>query len=80
MANFTQQPILVNNTAIIGESKTNMASNTSNYTNGMTAIITPRSGQTNISNVRFYNYPVGSLALKVCDQCDNPKIFTNVGT
>jgi len=80
VANFTKQPVLVINSVIIGTSQTNMASDPTNYSLGMSSVITPRSGQTNFSNIRFYNYPTGSIVFKICDQCDNPDIFTNVGT
>lgn len=80
MANFTKEMVSVNNCAIIGQSINNMESNQSNYTNGMAAVITPRSGQTNITNTRFYNYPVGSTAIVTCSMCDDIDLFTNIGT
>jgi hypothetical protein len=57
-----------------------MASDTTNYTSGMAAVITPRTGQSNITNTRFYNYPVGSIAIITCSHCDEKKLFTNRGT
>lgn len=46
----------------------------------MAGIITPRSGISNFSNIRFYNYPEGSIAFVTCSKCDDKKLFTNVGT
>lgn len=80
IANFTREMVSVNNCAIIGQSQNNVESDTSNYTNGMAAIITPRSGQTNITNTRFYNYPAGSTAIKTCSMCEDIDLFTNLGT
>jgi len=46
----------------------------------MSAAITGRSGVTKFSNVRFYNYPAGSLLFQTCRLCDDPDRYTNVGT
>lgn len=80
MANFTKQPVVLTNSVIIGQSKTNAAANTKNYSLAMSAVITPRTGQSNFSNIRFYNYPSGSVALTICSKCDSHLSFTNVGT
>ncbi len=80
VANFTKEMPSVTNSIIIGQSQTNMASVTTNYTSGMAGAITPRSGQSNITNTRFYNYPAGSVILKTCSICDNLELFTNLGT
>lgn len=72
--------VSVNNCAIIGQSVNNVEADTSNYTKGMAAVITPRTGQTNITNTRFYNYPVGSTAIITCSMCDDIDLFTNLGT
>lgn len=80
MANFTRDMPSVNNSIIIGQSQTNMANSTVNYTNGMAGAITPRSGQSNITNTRFYNYPAGSVMFKTCAFCDDSELFTNLGT
>jgi hypothetical protein len=80
LANFTKEAPLLNNSAIIGKSTNNANSNNTNYTNGMSAIITGRSGTYNISNVRIYNYPTGSLMLQTCRYCDNLGMYTNLGT
>lgn len=79
-ANFTREMVSVNNCAIIGQSQTNVAADTSNYTNGMAAVITPRTGQSNITNTRFYNYPAGSIAIITCSHCEVLDLFTNLGT
>lgn len=72
--------VSVNNCAIIGQSQNNQVADQTNYTNGMAGVITPRSGQTNITNTRFYNYPSGSIAFITCAKCDDKMIFTNLGT
>ena len=46
----------------------------------MTGAITGRSGSYNLSNVRFHNYPAGSVVLKTCRFCDSPTKYTNLGT
>lgn len=71
---------MVINSAIIGMSISNKAVVTTNYTNGMSAVITPRSGVTKFSNIRFYRYPVGSVLFRTCRLCDDPLKYTNVGT
>lgn len=69
LANFTKEMVSVDNCAIIGMSQTNAESDTSNYTKGMAGVITPRSGQSNVTNTRFYNYPAGSIMFITCSQC-----------
>ena len=80
VANFTKEMSSVTNSIIIGQSQTNMASDTTNYTLAMAGAITPRSGQVNISDTRFYNYPAGSIMIQTCSICDNLELFTNLGT
>ena len=80
MANFTKTAPVVRNTAIIGVSSSNANTNTTNYTNGMAGAITGKTGVYNLSNIRFYNYPPGSILLKTCRFCDDPLKYTNLGT
>jgi hypothetical protein len=80
VANFTQQPPSINNSVIIGKSTTNYASNTINYTSGMSAVITGRTGSYLIQNTDFNGYPSGSLFLQTCKLCDDPDFYTNTGT
>lgn len=80
LANFTKEMVSVNNCAIIGQSQTNMAADTTNYTSGMAAVITPRTGFSNFTNTRFYNYPAGSVVFVVCSKCDDVMFFNNLGT
>lgn len=61
-------------------SKTNAHSDKTNYTNGMSGAMTGRSGVTNISNVRFYSFPTGSIMFQICVLCDDLLKYTNVGT
>ena len=61
-------------------STTNAHNDTTNYTSGMAAAITGRSGSWNFSNIRFYNYPEGSVMFKTCRFCDDPLEYTNLGT
>ena len=46
----------------------------------MSAFITGKTGRYNISNVRVYHFPSGSLVLKTCRFCDDPLKYTNLGT
>jgi hypothetical protein len=46
----------------------------------MSAIITGRSGTHNITNVRVYNYPFGSVMMQTCRFCDDIDLYTNLGT
>ena len=81
LANFTATPPGVVNSAIIGMSNTNAAANTSNYTNGgMTALMAGRTGQFNFTNIRIYNYPVGSVVMQTGRLNDDPLKFTNLGS
>ena len=80
LSNFTMQPPTVTNSFIVGQSFTNAASNTTNYTSGMSGAITGRSGVTKLDNIRFYNFPVGSVLFQTCKLCDNPDFYTNLGT
>ena len=80
MANFTKEPPQVTNSAIIGKSTGNAHSNPVNYTKGMSAIITGRTGQYNLTNIRAYNYPAGSILIQTCSMCDDLDLYTNVGT
>lgn len=42
-------------------------------------IVTPRSGQANISNTRFYNFPKGSSVIVTCSKCNDTSYFSNLG-
>jgi hypothetical protein len=53
-------------------------SNASVY-NGNTGIITPRSGATRYTDIRFYNFPAQTTILKTCSFNDNPELFTTRG-
>ncbi len=46
----------------------------------MAAVITPRTGQSNITNTRFYHYPTGSIAFVTCSFCDDLLLYTNKGS
>lgn len=61
-------------------SNTNAHSNQTNYTSGMSGVITGKTGIYNLSDIRFFNYPAGSLMFQVCRFCDDPLKFTNLGT
>ena len=80
VANFTKVPPVIKNSAIIGMSNTNAHSNTTNYTSGMSGAITGKSGVFNLSNIRFYNYPAGSLMFQVCRFCDDKLKYTVLGS
>lgn len=61
-------------------SNTNVNADQTNYTNGMTAITTGKTGQFVLTNITFFNYPSGSLVLQTCRFCDDPLEYTNLGT
>ena len=42
-------------------------------------ILTPRTGLSNLSNVRFYNFSTTSLVLATCSGCDSANYMTNLG-
>jgi hypothetical protein len=67
--------VSVNNSIIIGQSQTNFGNNT-NY-NGMIGVITPRTGQSNLTNARFYNFPISTTSIATCSKCN--QYLTNVG-
>jgi hypothetical protein len=80
LANFTQTPPGVFNSVIIGQSIGNQAADPINYTKStMNAIMTGRTGQFNFSNIRIYNYPVGSLLMQTGRLNDDPLKFINLG-
>ena len=45
--------------------------------NGANGVIGPRTGQWNMSNIRFYNFPATTTILETCSKCKN--LFTNTG-
>jgi hypothetical protein len=80
IANMTKEPPALINSVIIGMSTTNAHPNTSNYTNGMSAAITGRTGTYKLSNIKFHNFPAGSVLFQTCRFCDNLLKYTNLGT
>lgn len=80
IANYTKEPPVFRNSAIIGVSSSNAHSNVTNYTSGMSAAITGRTGTYSLLNVRIYNFPQGSVLLQTCRFCDNLLKYTNLGT
>ncbi len=80
VSNYTKEPPTVRNSAIIGMSTSNAHSNITNYTSGMSAAITGRTGAHKLSNIRFYNYPAGSVLFQTCRFCDDLLKYTNLGT
>ena len=45
----------------------------------MAGAITGKTGRYSLSDVRFYNYPSGSVLMKTCRFCDDPLKYTNLG-
>ena len=81
VANFTKEPPIIQNSVIVGMSKTNAHSDTTNYTNGlMTAATTGKSGLFKLDNIRIFNFGAGTVLIKTCRFCDDPLKFTNLGT
>jgi hypothetical protein len=46
----------------------------------MSGAITGKTGVYNISDVRFYNYPTGSVLFRTCRFGDDKLKYTNLGT
>lgn len=80
IANMTKEAPGLTNSVIIGMSVNNAHSDTTNYTNGMAAAITGRTGTYKLSNIKVYNFPAGSIFLQTCRFCDNLLKYTNLGT
>lgn len=78
-ANFTREMVSVNNSIVIGQSQLNFNVSSSNFTN-MVGVITPRTGQSNLTYVRFYNFPSQTTSVITCAKCYIYNYFTNVGT
>lgn len=72
--------VSVDNSIIVGKTVSNPSPDGSNYTKGMAGVITPRTGESNITNTRFYYYPVGSIAFITCSHCDDILLYTNKGS
>lgn len=72
--------VSVDNSIIVGKTISNPSADGSNYTKSMAGVITPRTGQTNITNTRFYYYPTGSIAFITCAHCDDLLLYTNKGS
>jgi hypothetical protein len=70
--------VSINNSVFIGQSQLNFYANATNYTN-MIGVITPRTGQSNLTNVRFYNFPSQTTSIATCSKCNQNTYFTNVG-
>jgi hypothetical protein len=45
----------------------------------MAGVITPRTGQINFTDVRFYNFPQQTTSIITCSKCSNNNYLTNVG-
>jgi hypothetical protein len=71
--------VSVNNSIVIGQSQLNFDINSLNFT-GMAGVITPRTGQSNLTNVRLYNFPSSTASVVTCAKCNIQQYFTNVGT
>lgn len=69
----------MSNSIFVGKSQLAINSNLKTYTS-MAGVITPRTGQSNLTNVRFYNFPSGTTSVITCAKCNNPRFATNVGT
>lgn len=74
VANFTKEMVGVRNSLIIGQLSSLPAPSAT-----ARGILTPRTGLSNLSNVRFYNFSTTSLALATCSGCDSGTYMTNLG-
>lgn len=71
--------VSVSNSIFVGKSQAASNSNSTTY-GGMAGVITPRTGQSNLTNVRFYSFPSGTISVATCAKCNDYYYFTNVGT
>ncbi len=71
--------VSVNNSIVIGRSQLAFNINSTTFID-MVGVITPRTGQSNLTNVRFYNFPSGTTSVITCAKCNNYRYYTNVGT
>lgn len=78
VGNFTKEMLSVTNSIIIGKLINDLLPNSTSYTN-MSGVVTPRTGQSNLTDVRFYNFLSGSSALTTCSQCNLGQFANNVG-
>lgn len=65
VANFTKEMISANNSVIVGVSNGNSMGNSTIY-NNMMGIVSPRTGQFNLTGVRFYSFPASTTAFITC--------------
>ena len=64
----------VRNSIIIGQLE-----NLSSPSATARGILTPRTGSSNLSDVRFYNFSSTSFAIATCSGCDSAIYMTNLG-
>ena len=70
----------LNNSIIVAKSTSNPNNDSPFYAATLSGVTTPRTGSSNLTNVRFYNFPSASAAITTCSQCNFPAFFTNLGT
>ena len=58
---------------LVGQSSGNTPFGTSK------GIVTPKSGNIRINDIRFYNFGAGTKSLVTCAGCDSPSSFSNLG-
>lgn len=77
LGNFTKENIKVRNSVFIGMT---YAYNSTLSNSKLTGLTTPRSGSTELENLRFYAFPTSTVALAICSKCDTSAKYTNLGT
>lgn len=70
----------MNDSVIIGKSNTNAHTDETNYTNKMSGAITGRTGVFKLTNISFFNFPLGSILLQTSRFGDDPLKYINLGT
>jgi hypothetical protein len=74
VANFTKEMVGIRNSIIIGQ-----LGNVTSASATVQGILTPRTGSSNMTNVRFYNFSTNSLAIATCSGCNSGTYMTNLG-
>ena len=70
---LTNHNVVAEDMAIIGQTSNNAES-----VSGAKGVIMPRSSKWYLNNIRFYNFPSGTLAMETCSGCNSPSAFLSL--
>jgi hypothetical protein len=71
VSEYTRNPLELRNSVVVGQTSSNSQGVSSR------GVITPRTGNIRIDNVRFHDFPSGTHSLETCSKCDDPMVFSN---